>query len=184
MINFKTIKSEVFPKSFLETRNRFDAFSLLKDAPISTAYFCFYTSVSSFFPSKIEEEDIDLDSYIKHKSLGIAFQPDYTKKIDDFYNAYTFAKENELNEVNLLEAHKVLTENFVQPNFQGIYKKTNRCVLTDQGQIEYVATSLFEVENEMNKFFLESNTLLSEKLEMQEVFFYTSFGFHKNSSNE
>ncbi len=41
---------------------------------------------------KIEGEEIELDSYIKHKNFGIKFLADYTKKIDDLYNAYQFAK--------------------------------------------------------------------------------------------
>ena len=58
-------------------------FEALKDAEISTDTFSFYTSVSSVYSSKIEGENIELDSYVKHKRFGIEFQPDYTKKIDD-----------------------------------------------------------------------------------------------------
>ncbi len=57
------------------------AFDKLTDAELSTADFSFYTSVSSVYSSKIEGEDIELDSYIKHKRFGIEFLPDYTKKI-------------------------------------------------------------------------------------------------------
>ena len=60
-------------------------FENLQDAELSTDTFSFYTSVASVFSSKIEGEDIELDSYIKHKRFGIAFLPDYTKKIDDLY---------------------------------------------------------------------------------------------------
>ena len=48
----------------------------LKDAEISTDTFSFYTSVSSVYSSKIEGENIELDSYIKHKMLKIEYQPD------------------------------------------------------------------------------------------------------------
>jgi hypothetical protein len=37
-------------------------------------------SVSALFSSKIEGEDIELDSYEKHKRFDISFIPDYTKK--------------------------------------------------------------------------------------------------------
>ncbi|KIA89295.1 Fic family protein [Kaistella jeonii] len=174
MINFKTIKSELFPEYLLETKGGFDRFSLLKDAEISTENFSFYTSVSSVYSSKIEGVEIDLDSYIKHKNLGIEFKPDYTKKIDDLYKAYTCAKENNLSQENLLIAHQILTENILKPYLQGVYRKTKMYVLTDQGQIEYVATSPFEVENEMEQFFIELNVLLTENLEIEEVFFYAS----------
>lgn len=66
-----------------------ESFRALHDAEISTDTFSFYTSS---FSSKIEGGDIELDSYIKHKKFGIEFLPDYTQKIDDLYNAYSFAK--------------------------------------------------------------------------------------------
>ena len=47
-----------------ELKNSFEA---LKDAEISTDSFSFYISVSSLYSSKIEGEEIELDSYIKHK---------------------------------------------------------------------------------------------------------------------
>ena len=83
-----------------------ERFTALKDAEISTNSFSFYTSVAAVFSSKIEGEEIELDSYIKHKKFGAAFLPDYTKKIDDLYNAYTYAKTNVLNTANIEGAHK------------------------------------------------------------------------------
>ena len=60
------------------------SFDALEDAEISTDTFSFYTSVSSVFSCKIEGEDIELDSYIKHKKFGIEFLPDYTKKLTTY----------------------------------------------------------------------------------------------------
>ncbi|MBL7733660.1 MAG: hypothetical protein JNM88_20990, partial [Chitinophagaceae bacterium] len=59
--------------------------------------FSFYTSVSAVFSSKIEGEDIDLDSFIRHKRFGAKYQPDYTQKIDDLYEAYVFAQQHQLS---------------------------------------------------------------------------------------
>jgi hypothetical protein len=58
-----------------------EKFDRLQDAELSTSEFSFYTSVSSVYSSKIEGEDIELDSYIKHKRFGIEFLQDYTKNI-------------------------------------------------------------------------------------------------------
>jgi hypothetical protein len=58
------------------------AFDALQDAELSTDTFSFYTSVSAVYSSKIEGEDIELDSYIRHKRFGIPLVPDYTQKID------------------------------------------------------------------------------------------------------
>jgi hypothetical protein len=91
----------------------------LHDANISTDTFSFFTSVSSVFSSKIEGEEIELDSYIKHKRFGIEFLPNYTQKIDDLYNAYTFAQTNELNPRNIAQVHKLLSKHIVAKHQQG-----------------------------------------------------------------
>jgi hypothetical protein len=116
MINNKLqiIPTDLLPTYLEQTpKGLQEAFEALHDAEISTDTFSFYTSVSSVFSSKIEGEDIELDSYIKHKKFGIEFLPDYTKKIDDLYNAYSFAKTHELNEKNISEAHKLLSKHIV-----------------------------------------------------------------------
>ncbi len=149
-------------------------FNALQDAEISTDSFSFYTSVSSVYSSKIEGEDIELDSYIKHKKFGIEFLPDYTKKIDDLYNAYTFAKTNEINEKNIAEAHKLLSKHIVAKNRQGKLRTQNMYVSTPDGRIEYVAPSPFEVETEMKKFYADLFILLKTDMSMEEVFFFAS----------
>ena len=150
------------------------SFDALEDAEISTDTFSFYTSVSSVFSCKIEGEDIELDSYIKHKKFGIEFLPDYTKKIDDLYNAYTFAKNNELNQKNISEAHKLLSKHIVAKNWQGKFRIHNMYVSTSDGRIEYVAASTYEVEYEMKKFYSDIAILLKTKLSIEEVFYFAS----------
>lgn len=88
-------------------------FDSLHDAEISNDSFSFYTSVASVFSSKIEGEEIELDSYVKHKRFGIELLPDYTRKIDDLYNAYSFAKTHSLNKTSIAEAHKLLGKHIV-----------------------------------------------------------------------
>lgn len=150
------------------------AFNALEDAELSTENFSFYTSVSSVFSSKIEGEEIDLDSYVKHKRFGIEFLPDYTKKIDDLYNAYTYAKTNELNENNVAEAHKLLSKHIIAKNWQGTIRKQNMYVSTPDGRIEYVAASPFELKAEMKKYYQDIAILLNADLGIEEVFFYGS----------
>lgn len=159
---------EVFPS---EAKKQFD---LLVDAEISTTTFSFYTSVASVFSSKIEGEIIELDSYIKHKKYGIEFQPDYTKKIDDLYNAYSFTKENSLNEKNLAHVHQLLSKHLVSKNYQGNYRNQNMFVTTDDGKIEYVAALPEMVSNEMNLFFEDINQLLKTELRFEETLYYAS----------
>lgn len=57
-------------------------FEALHEAEISTSIFSFYTSVASVFSSKMEGEDIELDSYIKHKAMGLEYPDlDYSKAL-------------------------------------------------------------------------------------------------------
>ena len=150
------------------------AFEDLKEAEISTDNFSFYTSVASVYSSKIEGEAIELDSYIKHKKFGIEFSPDYTKKIDDLYDAYTFAKTNELTKENIALAHVLLSKNLLSKNNQGKYRTQNMYVSTTDGRIDYVATSPFEVETEMKKFYHDLKCLLDTEMSIEKVFFYAS----------
>ena len=60
---------EDYKKNFpLGLEEKFDS---LHDADISAGTFSFYTSVASVFSSKIEGEEMELDSYIKYKKFGI-----------------------------------------------------------------------------------------------------------------
>jgi len=149
-------------------------FDNLKDAEISTDTFSFYTSVSSVFSSKIEGEDIELDSYIKHKKFGIEFLPDYTRKVDDLYNAYTFAQSNALNEKNIAKAHRLLSKHIVAKPYQGKIRAHNMYVSTPDGKIEYVAASPYEVEGEMTKFYADIAILTGMKMNIDEVFFFAA----------
>jgi Fic family protein len=149
-------------------------FDALSDAEISTESFSFYVSVSSVFSSKIEGETIELDSYIKHKKFGVEFLPDYTKKIDDLYDAYNFAQVNELNQSNIFEAHKLLSRNLLSANWQGKYRTQNMYVTTADGKIEYVAVSPYQVEIEMKKFLDDISILFKADLSVAEVFYFAS----------
>jgi Fic family protein len=151
-----------------------EAFEALHEAELTTEHFSFYTSVASVFSSKIEGEKIELDSYVRYKRDGILFQPDYTKKTDDLYNAYLFAQNHQLNEENLKQAHRLLSKNILSETWQGKYRNQNIYVATDDGKIEYVAVSPFLVKDEIAKLFHDIQLLQSSKLSIVEVFYYAS----------
>jgi len=146
----------------------------LVESELSVGTFSFYTSVSAVFSSKIEGENIELDSYVKHKRFGIAFLPDYTQKIDDLYNAYQFAKTSTCNAENIAEIQKMLTKHILPEGSQGKIRTGNMFVTTDDGKIEYVAVSAFAVKNELEKLYNDLAVLLQMKLTLQEVFFFAS----------
>ncbi|HEY5463431.1 MAG TPA: Fic family protein [Hanamia sp.] len=147
----------------------------LKESQLSIDTFSFYTSVSAVFSSKIEGENIELDSYVKHKRFGIKFLPDYTLKIDDLYNTYQLAKRNKCNRKNIELVHKMLTLHILSEKKLGKIRTGNMYITTEDGRIEYVATSPYTVKSEMEKFYNDLETLLKQKLSLQKVFYYASF---------
>ncbi|TRW24684.1 Fic family protein [Flavobacterium zepuense] len=173
-------KTSIIPTELLETyKQGFDTslqaqFEALQESELSTSTFSFYTSVSAVFSSKIEGEDIQLDSFIKHKRFGAHFQPDYTQKIDDLYEAYQFAASNKLTPQNILKAHVLLTKNILQQNQQGKLRQGNMFVITDDGKIEYVAATPDIVQPEMDKLYSDLKILLNAELSFAEIFFYAS----------
>jgi Fic family protein len=174
-MELQLIKNDLL-SAYLEQASPIQAkFDALKDAEISTDSFSFYTSVASVFSSKIEGENIELDSYIKHKGMGIAFEPDYTKKIDDLYNAYIFAQNNTLSIENISKAHKLLSKNIVRKDYQGKFRTQNMYVASDDGRIEYVAASPFTLNAEMGKFYQDVDMLLEKELSYEEVFYYAAY---------
>lgn len=84
--------------------------------------FSFYTSVASVYSSKMEGEPIEADSYMKHKYMGVKFQPNYTKKTDDLFKAYTFAQKNPLNTKNLFKAWFIASEKYYYQNLNDYYR--------------------------------------------------------------
>ncbi|MGX5819272.1 Fic family protein [Chitinophaga lutea] len=150
------------------------SFDGLEDAELSTDGFSFYTSVASVYSSKIEGETIELDSYIKHKRFGIEFQPDYTRKIDDLYQAYQYAKESPLSAEHLSQAHRLLTRHILPLHSQGKFRNKNMFVTTKDGRIEYVAASPFDVPAAMDALYADMEVLLHAEMPISEAFFYAS----------
>lgn len=149
-------------------------FQSLNDSELSIATFSFYTSVSAVYSSKIEGENIELDSYVKHKRFGAHFLPDYTRKIDDLYDAYQFAKQNKLSATSIEQAHRLLTKHILQAEQQGKIRIGNMFVVTKYGKIEYVATAPDKVKTELEKLFSDIESLVQTALNFKEVLFFAS----------
>lgn len=149
-------------------------FEKLHDSELSIESFSFYTSVSAVFSSKIEGEEIEMDSYIKHKRFGAKYQPDYTRKIDDLYDAYLFAQKSKLTAQTLEQAHAQLTKHILKKSQQGKFRTGNMFVVTNEGKIEYVAASADKLKTEMQKFYSDMEALLHAEMSFEEVFFFAS----------
>ncbi len=153
--------------------NRFNA---LKDAEISTYTFSFYTSVSAIASSKIEGEQMEIDSYVKHKMLNIAYLEDLIEKPNDLYEAYLFAQKNKLTKANFLKAHKLISAHLLPPLKRGKYRKVNMLVMEhNTGKIQFEAAGWSEVAQLMKKLWGDVATLLKQRLSVEEVFYYAAY---------
>jgi hypothetical protein len=141
----KELPLEILPPKLLKEYQRLmsgrisETFEALTDSELSANTFSFYTSVSAVFSSKIEGEDIELDSFIKHKKWGAKFLPDHTQKTDDLYEAYQFAQKAKLDISAIKQAHTLLTKHILQKAYRGKLRTGNMYVTTSDGRIEYVA---------------------------------------------
>ncbi len=137
-------------------------------------YFQFYKSVSSVYSSKIEGEDIDFDSYFKHKFLKVKFKPDYTRKADDLFSAYDFIDNNSLTLKNVIKVHSMLSKNLLPKSQQGLIRNNPMFVINSDDKIEYVAASPEIVKSELDKLFHDIDLLHRADLNPFEVFYYAS----------
>jgi Fic family protein len=149
-------------------------FENLHESELSIDSFSFYTSVAAVFSSKIEGEDIELDSFIKHKRFGTKYLPDYTGKTEDLYDAYLFAQQTRLSKQALENVHTLLTKHILLKLKQGKLRTGNMFVVSKDGKIEYVAAAPGNVKAEMKKLYTDIETLLNAKLTFEEVFFFAS----------
>ena len=147
----------------------------LAEEDIDLDYFEFYTSVSSVYSSRIEGENIELDSYLKHKFQHVEFLPDLTKRVDDLFDAYLFIKNNKLNLSNFFNVHQILSKNILPENQRGRVRNNLMSVINEKGKIVYVAVNQFQVTVELEKLFSDIEYLLRTEITGTEIFYYAAF---------
>jgi len=137
--------------------------------------FDFYNSVASVYSSKIEGEDIELDSYVKHKFYKVSYRADYTKKADDLFLAYQYAQSHKFTFENVMEAHKILSKHLLSPSARGMLRNSIMFVMDDKDKIAYEACEPQLVKPETEKLFCDIELLLKTSIKIEEVFYYASF---------
>lgn len=174
-MDFKILTDKLF-KDYTKsvTESPLDKIDRIKKVDMPVDYFQFYKSVSSVYSSKIEGEDIDFDSYFKHKFLKVKFKPDYTRKADDLYTAYDFIDSNKLTLRNVQLAHSILSKSLLPKSQQGLIRNNPMFVINSEDKIEYVAASPEIVNSELDKLFQDINLLLQADLNPFENFYYAS----------
>ena len=152
------------------------SFENLKEAEISTETFSFYTSISAIASSRIEGEQMEIDSYIKHKMLDIEYLPNLVEKPNDLYRAYVFAQQNHLTAANFLHAHKLLAAHLLPARKQGKLRTGNMVIMEhNAGRIQFEAAPAGLVSGLLDLLWDDIEYLKKHSLSYAEVFYYASF---------
>ncbi len=172
----KIVPAKLLPQFLAEVGEGLGAaFEDLKDAAISTETFSFYTSVSAIASSRIEGEQMEVDSYVKHKMLNIQYQPDLVQKPNDLYKAYQFAQGNELSKANFLKAHAILAAHLLPKNRQGALRTVNMLVMEHKtARVQFEAALFHEVKPLFDLLWKDIEQLKKEELSVEEVFYFAS----------
>lgn len=152
-----------------------EAFSTTEKREWTTESFRFYTAVSVMSSSRIEGEQMEIDSYLKHKLQNIEYLPNLTEKPNDLFEAYEFARDNECTYSNFCKAHSIATKHLLPESHRGAIRTANMIIMEQQTQrVQYEAASASVVKVEFENFWTELDELLKQKLSIQEVFYYAS----------
>lgn len=174
-MSFEILTSELLVEFTLKVNESpVNKLNRMKKTELPVDYFQFYKSVSSVYSSKIEGEDIDYDSYFKHKFMNVPFNADYTRRADDLFAAYEFIDINKLTLENVKRAHAILSAHLLPESQLGIIRKNPMFVINSNDQIEYVAASPGLVNAEMEKLFRDIRRLQDKALNSFEIFYYAS----------
>jgi len=129
---------------------------------------------SAVFSSNIEGNTIDLNSFMNAKMTAETFKPQkQIQEIEDLISAYNFAKENDLNERNFLEAHKILSKNLLLKSKRGKYR-SNKMGVFDNGGLVYLAIEPEYVAKEISAFFEDINELLLKEISIEQLFYHAA----------
>ena len=134
----------------------------------------YVTKSSAVFSSNIEGNSIDLNSYMNYEMNKDKFKVGKEiEEIEDLIEAYEFAQNNELNEKNFLNCHKIFSETLLIRSKRGKYRIEQVGVFGKSG-LAYMAVEPELVEKEMKVFFKDLNELINTDLNEIEVFYFAS----------
>jgi Fic family protein len=134
----------------------------------------YQTQASAVYSSNIEGNTIDLNSFMNFKLSNEKFKRGKEiKEIEDLILAYDFAQKGILNQKNFLKIHKILSETLLIASFRGKYRNDKVGVFGESGLV-YLAIEAEFVKQTMNELFLGIEELLSNKLSLEEVFYFAS----------
>ena len=151
------------------------ALTEIKEREWTVENFRFFTAVSVMTSSRIEGEQLEVDSYVKHKILNIEYLSNLTEKPNDLYLAYEFARDNALSLENFLKAHSIATTHLLPESQRGLVRTGNMVIMEQQtNRIQYEAASASIVKREFECFWNELSELMNASLSEEDVFYYAA----------
>lgn len=132
------------------------------------------TQASAVYSANIEGNTIDLNSFMNYKLLQEIARP--TKELEEIENliaAYEFAQKNDLNEKNLLEAHRLFSKTLLIKGKRGKYRTEKVGVFGATGLV-YLALEPEFVAERMKEFFRNIAVLLQEDISLEKTFYFAS----------
>ena len=152
-----------------------EAFAQVKQRDWTAESFRFYTAVSVMSSSRIEGEQMEIDSYLKHKLQNIEYLPNLTEKPNDLFEAYEFARDNKLTLQNFYKAHSIATKHLLPESQRGVIRTGNMLIMEQQTQrVQYEAAMALVVKNEFENFWEELDELIQQKLSTNQIFYFAS----------
>ncbi len=134
----------------------------------------FLLDSAAVYSSNIEGNTLDLNSFLNSRMSPKKHRPKEAQEIEDLVSAYAFARVNNLDEKHMLQAHTMLSRQFVAATRRGIYRKEPVGVFSQQG-LEYMAVEPHLVADEMRVLFTIVADLLQKKHTTAERFFWGSW---------
>ncbi len=125
--------------------------------------------------TKANNASESFDEFLKLKFKALRAKPDYNKRNDELFEAYEYISENELNIRNVQKVHAILCVNLLPKHHLGLIRNNTMAVLTDAGEVEYIATEPDLVKRELRKLFNDIERLLNADLDDIEVFYYAAY---------
>lgn len=133
---------------------------------------------SAVYSSNIEGNPVDVNSFMRiENSDDVKLKKNKSfQEIEELKKAFEFAMQNSLSEENFLKTHFISAKNLIiSNNEKGKYRTgANEALYDEDGKIIYVALETKYVQEAMQEFWQDLADLISQKLSLQEIVYYSA----------
>ena len=171
---FYFLENDYFPQYYEKIGSKISGYVKRYDFSEKLVSFDYLTQSSAVFSSNIEGNTINLNSFMNYKmNKEKVRKGKEIEEIENLVSAYQFAQNNELNEKNMLQCHKLSSKTLLISSKRGKYR-TEPIGVFGQSGLAYLAIEPNFVSGEMKKFFDDTSKLLNTDLSVEKVFYAAS----------